>query len=266
MFGNHIKEYQSIYISIVTVLIILFLSYKWWTKEKQIKKLLKVIIIAVMGFIFYQVVVSVVSVSVYLVHTAKDHTLSEAQEASVIDYKKEQNRRNKKALYYPIVTYLNKGGEKITAVVDTGFQYSAAPKLQETVKVVVDESNDEVRLITQVRTMLIVGEVLFIFFGVLILVGITDYALTLNTGNLQTFGLVSTFYMIIPLMIIGTGYFFGTSAYNAYLQENITSRFWIHLSIAAGSLLFMTGYINMIREQLKKKAKKQKNKRVKNQS
>ncbi len=96
MFGNHIKEYQSIYISIVTVLIILFLSYKWWTKEKQIKNLLKVIIIAVVGFIFYQVVVSVVSVSVYLVHTAKDHTLSEAQEASVIDYKKSRTGGTKK--------------------------------------------------------------------------------------------------------------------------------------------------------------------------
>lgn len=258
MFGNHIKEYQSIYISSITLLIILFLSYRWWTGEKQMKSLLKAIIIAVVGFIFYQVVISVVSVSVYLAHIAKDHTWSEAQEASVIDYKKEQNRRNKKALYYPIVTYVNKAGDKKTAVVDTGFQYSAAPKLQETVKVVVDESSDEVRLITQVRTMLIVGEVLFVFFGILILVGITDYALTLNTRNLQTFGLVSTFYIAIPLMIIGAGYFFGYSAYNYYLQDTISSRFWIHISIAVGCMLFMIGYINMLKEQLRKNAKKRK--------
>ncbi|WP_278380108.1 hypothetical protein [Chryseobacterium arthrosphaerae] len=258
MFGNHIKEYQSIYISIITLLMILFISYRWWIKEKQMKSLWKVIVIAVMGFIFYQVVISVVSVGVYLVHTAKDHILSEAQEASVIDYKKEQNRRNKKPLYYPVVSYMNGNGQQKTAVVDTGFQYSEAPELQETVKVVVDESNDEVRLITQVRPMLIVGEVLFIFFGIVILTGITDYALTLNTRNLQTFGLVSTFYIAIPLIIIGGGYFFGNSAYNYYLKNDFSSRFWIHITIAAGSLLFMFGYINIVREQGKKKAKKKK--------
>ncbi|RTZ46735.1 hypothetical protein EJ377_22610 [Chryseobacterium arthrosphaerae] len=257
MFGNHIKEYQSIYISIITLLMILFISYRWWIKEKQMKSLWKVIVIAVMGFIFYQVVISVVSVGVYLVHTAKDHILSEAQEASVIDYKKSRTDVIK-TIILSVVSYMNGNGQQKTAVVDTGFQYSAAPELQETVKVVVDESNDEVRLITQVRPMLIVGEVLFIFFGIVILTGITDYALTLNTRNLQTFGLVSTFYIVIPLIIIGGGYFFGNSAYNYYLKNDFSSRFWIHITIAAGSLLFMFGYINIVREQGKKKAKKKK--------
>lgn len=59
-------------------------------------------------------------------------------------------------------------------------------------------------------------------------------------------------------MIIGAGYFFGRSAYNYYEQNNILSRFWIHISIAAGCALFMMGYINMLREQLRKKAKKEK--------
>jgi hypothetical protein len=55
--------------------------------------------------------------------------------------------------------------------------------------------------------------------------------------------------------MIGAGYFFGNSAYEYYRQNNFSSRFWIHISIAVGCILFMTGYINMLREQFKKKKK-----------
>ncbi|PWN71286.1 hypothetical protein C1631_001290 [Chryseobacterium phosphatilyticum] len=259
MFGNHIKEYQSIYISIITMLIILFLSYRWWIKEKKLKSLFKLIIIAVIGFIFYKVVILVVSVSVYLANTAKDHLFPETKNAIVIDYKKEQNRRKKGALFYPVVTYVNEAGHTTTATVDTGFAYSMAPKLQETVKIVTNDSNDEVRLITDVKTMLMVGEGLFVFLAILILVGITEYALALRTDYLQAFGLVSVFYIVIPLMIIGAGYFFGSSAYNYYLKNNVSSRFWIHISIAAGCILFMIGYANMLKEQFRKRTGKKKN-------
>lgn len=260
MFGAHIKEYQSIYISIITVLFILFLSYRWWTGEKRVKNIFKPMIIVMVGIIFYQVVILVVSVTVYLAHTAGDHMFSDSRDAIVVDYKMEKNRRNKGALYYPVVTYANQAGHQAKGIVDTGFQYSMAPKLQEKVKIVVNEVNDEVRLITNVKSMLMVGELLFVFFGILILVGITDYALTSQIRHLQVFGMISVFYIVIPLLIIGAGYFFGNSAYNYYLKYDFSSRFWIHISIVAGCILFMTGYINMLREQFKKKKKLKKKK------
>lgn len=261
MFGAYIKEYQSVYLSIFTVLFILFLSYQWWRKEKKIKSLPKLLIIAVIGFVVYQIVTFGASVSVYLAHTAKDHMFpDDHQEAIVVDYKTVKNRRNKGPLYYPIVTYINQTGHQAKAPVDTGFQYSMAPKLQEKVKIVVSESNDEVRLITHVKLILVIGELLFVFLVILILIGVTDYALTLHTNYLQIFALVSIFYIVVPLLMIGAGYFFGNSAYEYYRQNNFSSRFWIHISIAVGCILFMTGYINMLREQFKKKKKWKKKK------
>ncbi|KXH85015.1 hypothetical protein [Chryseobacterium kwangjuense] len=95
MFGVQIQEFHSVYLTVIAVLAILWLSYQWWRKEKRIKSLPKIIIIAVAGFIFYKLVFFTTTMVLFTGNTIKDHFFSEITEAQVIDFKAKKNIASK---------------------------------------------------------------------------------------------------------------------------------------------------------------------------
>ncbi|REC46157.1 hypothetical protein [Chryseobacterium pennipullorum] len=256
MFGVNIKEYHSVYLTGITLLITLCLSYQWWKKEKRLKIIPKGLAIVAMGFIFYQTVIYLVTALVFLMHTAEDHLFSDTREAQVIDYKIQRTKPYKGSLFYPIVTYQDQDGQEKKAVADTGFGNDVVPKLKERVRITIDSENGQVRLMTEVKIMIIAGILVFILFGILILAGIAEYALTGRFQNTQGLMIGGSFYILIPLLILGTAFFFGRSAYHFYGQSDFSRSFWIHTVITGGCLLFLTGYINILRDHLGKRKKK----------
>jgi hypothetical protein len=138
-------------------------------------------------------------------------------------------------------------------MVDTGFGSSDAPKLHETVKIVVHEKAYQARLVTDLKTMTGIGALIFIFFGLIILAEITEYALTLKFEKIQSGVIFGSFYVLIPLLVMGAAYFFGKSVWNNFTRDHFSKRFWIHGCITVGGLLFMVGYINIIKDQSRKK-------------
>ncbi|KMQ64586.1 hypothetical protein ACM46_10030 [Chryseobacterium angstadtii] len=249
MFGVNIPEYHSIFLAVATVLVILFLSYQWWRKQKQIKSVPKIIIIAVVGFIFYKLVFFTTIMILFIGSAVTDRFSANAWEAQIIDFKIQRSKAPRKGtLAYPIVQYQDHNGQKQITTVDTGFGNSDdTPKLHETVKIVVHEGNHQTRLVTDLKVMTAIGALIAIFLGLIILAGITEYALSLSLEKVQN-GLVSgSFYVLIPLLILGAAYFFGKSAWTLFEQENFSRRFWIYSCITVGCLLFSIGYINILR-------------------
>ncbi|KFF21419.1 DUF3592 domain-containing protein [Chryseobacterium sp. JM1] len=246
MFGVHIQEYHSIYLTVAVVLVILFLSFQWWRKDKRIKSVTKVILIAAVGFIFYKLVFFTTTMVLFLGSTAKDHFFANVTEAQIIDFKIQKSRPSKGTLAYPIVQYQDHNGLQQKMRVDTGFGSSDAPKLHETVKIVVDEKAHQARLVTDLKVMTGIGALIFIFFGLIILSGITEYALTSKLEKVQSSVVFGSFYVLIPLLITGAAYFFGKSAWDHFIKDHFSRRFWIHSCITVGCLLFMVGYINIL--------------------
>jgi len=253
MFGVNIQEYHSIYLAVAVVLFMLFLSYQWWRKEKRLKISPKIIIIAAVGFIFYKLVFFTTTMVLFLGSTAKDHFSTDIREAQIIDFKIQKNRASKGTLAYPIVQYQDHTGFQQKMVVDTGFGSSDSPKLHETVKIVVNEKANQARLVTDLKTMTGVGVLIFIFFGLIILAGITEYTLTSKLEKIQSGVIFGGFYVLIPLLVVGAAYFFGKSAWNNFTRDQFSKRFWIHSCITVGCLLFMVGYINIVKGQSRKK-------------
>ncbi|WP_223605612.1 hypothetical protein [Chryseobacterium sp. OSA05B] len=248
MFGVHIQEYHSIYLAVAVVLFILFLSYQWWRKEKRIKIVPKIIIISAVGFIFYKLVFFTTTMVLFLGSTAKDNFSEDIREAQIIDFKIQKSSASKGTLAYPIVQYQDHTGLQRKMMVDTGFGSSDAPKLNETVKIVVNEKANQVRLVTDLKLMTGIGTLIVIFFGLIILAGITEYALTSNLEKVQSGVVFGSFYVLIPLLITGAAYFFGKSAWDHFIKDHFSRRFWIHSCITVGCLLFMVGYINILRK------------------
>lgn len=259
MFGVQIQEFNSVYLTVIAVLAILWLSYQWWRKEKRIKSLPKIIVIAVAGFIFYKLVFFTTTMVLFTGNTIKDHFFSEITEAQVIDFKAKKNIASKGILNYPVVRYQDQHGMQREIISDTGFGSSNdIPKLHETVKIVINEKNQQAKLITGLKTMTVIGTLISIVFGLIILAGITEYALSLSLEKVQTVAVFASFYVLIPLLITGAAYFFGKSAWNTYTEDHFSGRFWIYSCISIGCLLFMIGYINIVKEQGGKKKKKKK--------
>lgn len=259
MFGVQIQEFHSVYLSVVTVLVILYLSYQWWRKQRQIKIVPKIIVIAATGFIFYKLVFFTITMVLFTGNTFKDHFFSEITEAQVIDFKIIKNRASRGSLAYPVVRYQDHKRMNREIMIDTGFGSSDdTPKLSETVKIVVHENDRQAKLITDLKTMPVIGTLVSIFFGLIILAGITEYALSLSLEKVQTAAIFVSFYVLIPLLITGAAYFFGKSAWNMYVKDQFSGRFWMYSCISIGCLLFMIGYINIVKEQGRKKKKKKK--------
>lgn len=248
MLGVHIQEYHSIYLAVSVVLVILFLSYQWFRKDKRIKSVPKVIVIAAVGFIFYKLVFFTTTMGLFLGSTAKDHLSHNIREAKIIDFKIQKRRPSKGTLAYPVVQYQDHNGLQQKIMVDTGFGSSDAPKLHETVKIAVDEKAHQARLVTDLKVMTGIGVLIFIFFGLIILTGITEYALTSTLEKVQRSVVFGSFYVLIPLLITGAAYFFGKSAWDQFMKDYLSRRFWIHSCITVGCLLFMVGYINILRK------------------
>lgn len=248
MFGVNIQEYHSIYLTVAVVLVILFLSYQWFRKEKRIKNIPKVMLIAAVGFIFYKLVFLTITMILFLGSTARDHFSDDIREAQITDFKIQKSRPSKGTLAYPIVQYQDHNGLQQKIMVDTGFGSSDAPKLHETVKIVVDEKAHQARLVTDLKVMTGIGALIFIFFGLIILTGIAEYALTSKLEKVQSGAVFGSFYVLIPLLITGAAYFFGKSAWDHFTKDYFSKRFWIHSCITVGCLLFMVGYINILRK------------------
>ncbi|MCT2562054.1 hypothetical protein [Chryseobacterium herbae] len=248
MFGVNIQEYHSIYLTVAVVLVILFLSYQWWRKEKRIKSIPKIILIAAAGFIFYKLVFFTTTMVLFLGSTAKDHFSGDIREAQIIDFKIQKSRASKGTLAYPIVQYQDHNGLQQKIMVDTGFGSSDVPKLHEKVKIVVHENTHQARLVTDLKLMTGIGTLIVIFFGLIILAGITEYALTSKLEKVQSSVIFGSFYVLIPLLVVGAAYFFGKSAWDNFTRDQFSKRFWIHSCITVGCLLFMMGYINILRK------------------
>lgn len=258
MFGVQIQEFNSVYLAVIAVLAILYLSYQWWRKEKRIKSLPKIIIIAAAGFIFYKLVFFTTTMVLFTGNTIKDHFFSKITEAQVIHFKAKKNIASKGVLNYPVVRYQDHGIQQ-EIILDTGFGSSDdIPKLHETVKIVVHEKDHQAKLITDLKTMTVIGALISIVFGLIILAGITEYALSLSLEKVQTAALFVSFYVLIPLLITGAAYFFGKSACNTYMQDHFSGKFWLYSCISIGCFLLMIGYINIVKEQGRKKKKKKK--------
>lgn len=152
----------------------------------------------------------------FLGSTASDHFSADIREARIIDFKIQKNRASKGTLAYPIVEYQDHHGLQQKMIADTGFGNSDAPKLHEAVKIIVSEKDHQVRLVTDLKMMTAIGALVFIFFGLIILTGITEYALTSSLERVQNTVIFGSFYILIPLLITGAMYFFGKSAWNIF--------------------------------------------------
>jgi hypothetical protein len=253
MFGVNIPEYHSIILTIIVFLSILYLSYWWWNKHQQIKTLPKIIIITTVGFIFYKLMFYTTTIILFLGSTIKYHFSTDITDAQIIDFKIQKSRGSKGTLAYPIVKYQDHTGFQQKIMIDTGFGSSDAPKLRETVKIVVHEKAHQARLVSDLKMMTVIGALIFIFFGLIILAGITEYALTSKFEKIQSGVIFGSFYVLIPLLVMGAAYFFGKSAWNNFTRDHFSKRFWIHSCITVGCLLFMVGYINIVKGQSRKK-------------
>lgn len=272
---------DSLILQIISVILALFIACTWLYYNKHIKLILRFILGIFGGIVTYYIVALFFGVLQFFYTAIKDDISPNKQSATIVEYKeyvsktKSNNRgdlgsRTRTNVFYtPLLNYRDQHGVAKKQYGDVSFSENNKEPIGTEIKVIID--NDEIRMITPIKTFAIVMNILVIvFMGIFYYIFYT-YA---KTGSFEKIGnaLLPVFgFVIFPLALVIMTYLLLNIGYEYFiLNKPTTSRNVAIFCSVLGIflLLCLYGYIKAYLDANKKKQKKlkkQKNKTMLNQ-